>query len=69
MKFGVQISESDDGAIAVTQLVKKPGDVEFTSLGASVFVDKDGALTKQNLLESIQEGLQGQITKTKRKKG
>jgi hypothetical protein len=69
MKYGIQISESDDGAIAVTQLVKRAGDKEFTSLGASVFVDKDSVHTNENLLEAIAEGLRGDIKMTKRKKG
>jgi hypothetical protein len=69
MKNGIQISLSDDGAYTVTQLNKRPGDAEYTSLGVSIFVDTGGPKTDQNLLHAIADGLAGRITQTKRLKG
>lgn len=68
MKYGVQISENDDGDIGVTQLRKNQGEKEFTSLGTTIFVDKGGVNTKKNLLDAIEKGLHGKITKTCRVK-
>lgn len=64
MKYGVQITETDDGAYAVTQLAKKDGDREFTNLGHTHFVPKTVGVDL-NLIMTASKGLKGQINETR----
>lgn len=65
MKHAVQVTITGDGCYAVTQLIKQPGDREYTNTGNSLLVDKDEPTTDNYLLGAIQVGLRGGITQTK----
>jgi hypothetical protein len=65
MKYGVQITETDDGAYAVTQLIKKDGDREFTNTGNTHFVPKAPVGVDLNLIMTASKGLKGQIKETR----
>jgi hypothetical protein len=66
MKYGIQITETDDGAYAVTQLEKRDGEREFTNTGKTHFVEKapDGSMDL-NLIMTAAKGLHGQIRETR----
>ena len=66
MKFGVQITETEDGAYAVTQLEKRDGDREFTNTGFTHFVNKSGDDSVNfDLIMTASKGLKGEIRETR----
>jgi hypothetical protein len=65
MKYGVQITTTQDGAWSASQLVQKVPNGEFTRTrpNKTVFIDHENPASSQKLLDAIGRALRGKLGK------